>query len=85
LAPAEAPGVGADRAHRRDAVLDPQGKAMLRREAIIHRDDAAVSPARQRRAKRVVRIEAAGDPAPAMKMDERWKFRAGSPLRTLMA
>ena len=82
---AEALRVGADRAQSRDAVLDRGGKAMLGREAIVHRNDAAISPARQRRAQRVMRFEAAGDPAAAVKINERRKFGLRSPWRAIVA
>ena len=81
---AEALGIGGDRLHDGDAVLDRSGKAVLGREAIIHRDDAAVAARRQRRAQRIVRIQGAGDPASAMKIDERRKLGVGPPRRAIM-
>ncbi len=74
--PAVAEAGGREPRRRRHAVLERRGERMLRRAAVVDRDDRRPRRACQPAAERVVRVEVAEDPAPAV--EERHRGTGGA-------
>ena len=59
-----------DEARRDERIDDRRGKRVLRRKPVIDRDHAAACPVRERAAERIVGVEAAGNQAAAVEVDQ---------------